>query len=210
MGRENNNIMKGLALTTIAIILIAVAGLGIFLSFFSGPFSQMLTDTFCFFNNHVFFVLGANLAPQLCKPIECRGERVVLEPLSSEDLVKDIAAYSLMCWNQKGPECGNMSMCYDLVLRKNPLKSQDDVITEIDLTKYLEEQGACSILENSIVVNPDGTRANYTDYTVHGSCGDEDLVTWSVLDNSGYHVIWKQSLIIIMYDIENNKIWIKA
>ena len=192
--------MKGLALTTIAIILIAVAGLGIFLSFFSGPFSQMLTDTFCFFNNHVFFVLGANLAPQLCKPIECRGERVVLEPLSSEDLVKDIAAYSLMCWNQKGPECGNMSMCYDLVLRKNPLKSQDDVITEIDLTKYLEEQGACSILENANITLPDGTRVPYP------GCGDEDLIIWAVSDN----IIYTQSLIIIMYDIENNKIWIKA
>lgn len=187
--------MKGLELSIIVVLIIGIISLIVLLLFFTGPFQGMLTDTFCFFNNNVFKVFGMNLAEELCKTVGCKAERVVLEPLSKDQLVSWIAAYSISCWKEKSPACGNSSVCYELILKNMP----EIEIGEEDLAIYMKDQGACHIIENNKIITEYGEK----DF---GGCGDEDLLIWQVRD----YVIRDQKLILIQYDILNNRIVVKA
>jgi len=190
---------KGLELNIMIALMIGIVGLLVLLSFFSGPVQQMMSDTFCFFNNRVFGALGINLGARLCQPLECKAEQLVISPVTREELITQIAAPTILCWKDKSPKCGKTAICYEIVLKNNPLK-EGESITESDFTDYLEKQGACGVIENSKVFDQSGQLVNIT------GCGDEDLIVWNMEGN----VIKGQSLILIQYDLANNKIWIKA
>src|SRR3989338_7945191 len=160
--------MKGIALEAVVIMIIAIVSLTLLLTFFLDPFRQMLTDTYCFFNDNVFRAMGATLGGDVCNsPVSCRGERVVLESNDKQYVQSQIAAHTLLCWRQKLPSCGDASVCYQMILKKQ----LQDPITEEDLTQYLSTQGACGVIENSRVYDITGTEKQF-------DCGDEDLILW--------------------------------
>src|SRR3989338_2964281 len=98
--------MKGIALEAVVVMIIAIVSLTLLLSFFLDPFRQMLTDTFCFFNNNIFKTMGANLGGDVCpSDTNCRGERVILESNDKQYVRSQIAAHTLLCWRQKLPAC---------------------------------------------------------------------------------------------------------
>ncbi len=188
--------MHGMALDAVIVIIIAIVSLTVLLSFFSGPFQQMLTDTFCFFNNNVFSVFGVNLGQDVCvKEPSCRAERIIIDSQSKEYLKKEIAARALLCWDQKSPACGNTSVCYEMVMKK-PLQA---ALTEEELTKYLEDQGACGVIENSRVYDANGLK-------LYPGCGNNDLIGWEVSN----YVIGDQSIILIEHDIKKNRVVVRA
>jgi len=187
--------MKGLALSAIVILIIAITSLGLLLVFFSGPFTESMTDTYCFFNNNIFLPMGINIAGDLCEINLCKGERVVLDSTSKDYFISQIAARTLLCWSQKSPACGSVSICYEMVL-KEPLQ---EGLTEEDFTRYLDEQGACSIIENSLVYNA-------TDLKPYPNCGNNDLIEWEISN----YTIKDQGIILIEYNIKENKIVIRS
>ena len=187
--------MKALALNLVVVMTIAVASLALMLSFFSGPVVQMLTDTFCFFNDNVFAGIGVDVARDVC-PDEtaCRGERVIIESDNKQYFKSQLAARTLLCWRQKLPACGAESVCYEIIMKQN----LQAALTEEEFTQYLEREGACSAIENSWVFDAAGGKPS--------SCGDEELIIWSAKDN----VIKDQSIVLVKYDLKNNRIVMDA
>src|SRR3989338_7788159 len=131
--------MKGLALNAVVVMIIAIISLALLLTFFSGPFSQLLTDTYCFFNDNVFSAMGVNLGGDVCpQKAICKGEQVILESNNKQYVKSQIAARTLLCWREKLPSCGPASICYEMIF-KEPLQ---DGISEEEFTQYLESEGA--------------------------------------------------------------------
>lgn len=187
--------MRGLALNAVVVMIIAIVSLALLLMFFTGPFTQMLTDTFCFFNNNVFAVMGVNVGKDVCSTeASCRGERILLESSDKQYVKSQFAARTLLCWRQKQPSCGNVSICYEMIL-KSPLQ---EPLTEEEITQYLASEGACGVIENSRVYGITPPDKPY-------DCGDEDLIVWRVPNVA----IRDQSIVLITYDIANNRIVIR-
>ncbi len=189
--------MKGIALEAVVVMIIAIVSLGLMLTFFAGPFSQMLTDTYCFFNDHVFKPMGVNMGSDVCSsPTNCQGERVIIESNDKKYVKSQLAARALLCWTEKKlPSCGDASVCYQIILKKPLVES----LTEEEFTQYLETEGACNVIENSLVYDATGTEKQ-------SNCGDEDLVLW----NAKNSVISDQSIVLVTYDIRNNHIVVDA
>jgi hypothetical protein len=187
--------MHGMALNAVVVMIIAVVSLALLLTFFTGPFTQMLTDTFCFFNNNVFRIMGVDVGKDVCtEDPGCKGERVVIESDSKQYVKSQFAAHTLLCWRQKQPSCGDVSICYEIILKK-PLT---EALTEEEITQYLANEGACGVIENSQVYGTTPTAKPF-------DCGDEDLIAWRV---SGV-TIKDQPIVLITYDIANNRIVVR-
>jgi hypothetical protein len=138
-----------------------------------------------------------NLGEDVCaKEIKCRAERIIVDTQSKEQLKKELAARTLLCWSQKSPLCGNASICYEMIM-KQPLQA---ALTEEELTQYLEEQGACGVIENSQVYDASGNINSYP------NCGDNDLIGWETKN----YVIKDQSIILIEYDTRANRIIVRS
>jgi hypothetical protein len=170
--------MKGLALETIVALIIAVAGVIVFLS---------LTDYFRIASNWFYcnvylkiksFFIGQELVvtPEVCRyyiklPIEVEKIRESDNKIFSRILL----SYIIACW--KGAEIKGLYQthpCYELHLL-NPV----DNVTEQNVSDILIKEDHCRSIENS-------------DY----GCGVKDQIVWKVEGS----VINNQKIILIEYD----------
>ena len=126
---------------------------------------------------------------EMCKPKENIPEQIIIRPKSSEDLARNIAAYSILCWEKtvKSFKTKNTN-CYNLLIEDSPEGLEVD---EILLTEILVNEGGCSRLENN---------------DIDENCGKSDQVNWEVDGNS----ITDQQLILIKYDDSAKQIVVKG
>jgi hypothetical protein len=189
---------KGIELDMMGYLTIGIVGIIVLLMFLVGPFSNAMKKTFCFFYETTLkqtsdFCKGFNQPPlsvSVCK----QGCQQSAE--NREELARLIAAYAITCWNDQRTKVFNSTICTSLFVQDTY-----GTITEDYITGIMEKEGGCDILENSMVVNPNGQLVNYS-----GNCGGNDNIVWQVSGN----VITDQQLILIKYDTDQNKIVIIA
>jgi hypothetical protein len=185
---------KGIELNMIAYLIIGIIGVALLLIFIYGPLNMLIKNGFCYFYQGV---LGQR--SDFCGTIDKPPESVEIAPETKDELARYIAAYSILCWRDLRLAATESIICNKLWLTTHP-----GDVTEENVTKILEMENGCNVLENSMVVDKTGNLVKY-----RGSCGLEDDIYWDVGSSSGY-VIGRQSLIEIKYDIDKNKIVVKA
>ncbi len=183
--------MKGLEVETIFVIIIVLISISLLILFVSGPLRDLGKDVFCFFYQNVL-----QQTHEACKPSGISHKTENISPSTKEELARYIAAYSIACWQKARFEKGEYVTCFSIRLEKNPGE-----ITEYDVTKIMENEGGCRILENSIIKDRDGNEVSY-----NGNCGDEDQIDWNVYGN----FIKDQKLVMILYNKTSNKVLITA
>lgn len=182
---------KGLAFETIGYIILGIIGLVILLSFL-GVIQISARNIFC--------SAYSNIAepPAFCEVGNCTGERYELVNSDPESFSRDIAAHAITCFTNKASCLENdVRICYAMRVKNNPTEK----IYEYNVTKLLEDEKGCDVLENAIVINDIGMQISYD-----GNCGVNDYIDWRVKDI----FIKDQSLILIEYDEINYKVIVKA
>ncbi|MEM7827086.1 MAG: hypothetical protein QXQ40_02590 [Candidatus Aenigmatarchaeota archaeon] len=183
--------MKGIELEMMFVILIALVGISLLLLFVSGPLRDMGTSILCFFYQNVL-----HKPTEFCEAKGNASETIELKPSTTEELARYIAVYSIKCWKNVEFQKEKSILCSSIELKSNP-----GPVSEFDVTKIMEDEGGCPILENSIIKDISGNEMDYP-----GKCGTKDRIGWEVSGN----VLDKQSLILIKYDKSSNKIIIRA
>ena len=187
----SNKSSKGIEMDIIGILIIGIVGVFILLLFVQGPLSTLLKGTFCYFYLNIL-----QQKSDFCqKPLD-QPQYATISADTPEELARDIAAYSIVCWKEVDPTIKKDIVCYNLLLDKHPGK-----VTETLMTQIMEKEGGCSELENSMVLMEDGTTVQYS-----GNCGSSDQIVWDVSGN----FIQDQSIILIKYDLSLGKIVVKA
>jgi hypothetical protein len=166
-----------------------------------GPIYDLINSTFCYFYQKI---LGqtADFCPQITEGPDtvriCERKSGDCEIIvkDTEELTRNIVALSILCWKEKRLTATNTTVCKTILLDTHPGK-----ITEKSLTQLMEKEHGCEVLENSIIIADDGNPEAYT-----GDCGTKDSIFWDVSDNA----IYNQTIILIKYDTNINKIVIKA
>lgn len=192
---------KGIAIDLIAYIAVGIVGIGVLLYFIQGPLSTLTRRTFCFFYENLLkqksdYCTTPPVATEdiyICESMKPNCDQAAK---TQDDMARLIAAYAIVCWQNMNIKVTNTVLCYNLYLETHP-----GPITEEDMTKIMEKEKGCNILENSKVVNTDG---NLVDYS--GNCGTHDNIILDVSNN----LIYNQQLILIWYDTNLNKIIIKG
>ena len=193
-GKIGNKGSKGIEINVMAYLLIGIIGVLLLLIFIYGPLNMLIKNGFCYFYQGM---LGQR--SDFCEQPPHIPESIDISPGTQKELAREIAAYSIVCWQEKRLAVTESIVCYKLWINKHPGN-----VTEQDVTKIMEAENGCNALENSKVVNETGSIVPYK-----GFCGYEDSIQWDVDKSSGF-VIGRQSLIEIKYDNNKNKIVIKA
>lgn len=179
---------QGLALTTVAIYIIAFFSLATITLFINKPLKEGATNFYCSIQSQ----FGSK--PAFCDSNACQGEKVTLDAENKNKLAMEIAAYSIACIKSKsGCSRGENIVCYTL----NPKKTTE-AVSEKDVARALEQGDGCPVLQNNQIVSPDGSITNYS------SCGQKDQLQWRVNNN----VIKGQS-VIVEYNYQNHTIIIE-
>ena len=182
---------KGLAFDTIGYIILGIIGLVILLSFL-GVIQVSARNIFC--------SAYSNIAqpPAFCETLNCTGERYELVNSDAESFSRDIAAHAITCFtNKAGCLENDVRICYAMRVKNKP----SEKIYESNVTKLLEDENGCDVLENAVVIDDAGVPVSYD-----GNCGINDYIDWRVNDI----YIKDQSMILIEYDEINYKVIVKA
>ncbi|MFH1433013.1 MAG: hypothetical protein ABIG84_07400 [archaeon] len=183
---------KGLAFDTIAIMTLGIVALVIMLSFM-GVIRGSAKNIFC--------SAYSNLAepPAFCDAVTCTSERYKIQTSDTESFIRDIAAHSITCFREKAGclQEDNVRLCYALFAEKKP----NDAIYEYNVTKLLEDEKGCDVLQNNIIINESGDEEIYD-----GNCGINDQIVWDVTNI----FIRDQTLILIEYNESSDKVVVKA
>ena len=182
---------KGMEINLIGYLIIGIVGIAILLVFVSGPLTTLLRGTFCYFYTNVL-----QQKSDYCKIIQTGPEFITISANSQEDLARYVAVYAIKCWRDERPIVSKTITCFNLILGKHP-----GVVYEYDVTKIMEKEGGCSILENSKVIDQNGGLVKYS-----GNCGSMDNLVWTISGNA----IIDQQLILIIYDTTLDKIVVQA
>ena len=182
---------KGLEIDIMGYLLIGIIGIIILLVFVSGPLTTLMRGAFCYFYTNVL-----QQKSDYCKVMQTGPEFQTISPNSQDELARDIAAYSIRCWQDERPIVKKQITCFNLNLATHP-----GTVYEYDVTKIMEKEGGCSILENSQIVDKNGKTVSYP-----GNCGSANNLVWQVSGNA----ITDQQLILIIYDATMDKIIIQA
>ena len=129
--------MKGIAISTIALFVIAIVSITILIAFFSSNLRPALRKGYCSIMLSLlgFLPIPEHLRPSLppyCKPIESQ-KMVVIESSIPQRIAFEIASHVLACWKMTG-EIGvtEDTYCYELVIRRlDGSVSKDDVMAEL-------------------------------------------------------------------------------
>lgn len=180
---------SGLALTTIAIFIIAFFSLTTITLFINSPLRKAAEDLYC--SVHARF----GETPAFCGSDTCEGEVVDIETSDKKEIGMEIAALSYACLKGKaGCSRGSNLLCYTINL---PDSSQ--TVTETDVTEALKGGDTCPVdLQNNRVVLPNGSLTNYA------GCGHKDQLKWRVSNN-----VIKGQTLIIEYNYQNHTILIE-
>lgn len=180
-----------MAMNLVGTMVVALAGIGILIMFVTGTLQSSVEDGFCYLAN------GIGMEVDSCpKPSDARHVEE-LEPYDTEELAIDVAARILDCWMEAVKPLDKQDVvCYEIFLNHHP-----GPVTEEDVTKILEAEGGCEIIQNVMVVNSDGEEVEFS-----GDCGENDEIDWQIYDA----VIEEESLIRIEYDVTENRIVVKG
>lgn len=186
--------MKAMSLDMIGYMIIGLVGVALLLMLVQWI---PTTEIFCSVYKGFSF-LGFDPPPE-CESKTCFAEQVPLTPKTTEELARDIAAYSILCYAEKaGPACpsaGNRTVCYQLSLKNRP-----GLVYEEDVTRIMEDEGGCLSLQNSWIVGTDGNTTAYP-----GNCGISDNIVWEVAEVA----VGTQGVILIEYNLNDDKIYIE-
>lgn len=182
---------KGLEISLIGYIIIGIVGIGILVLFVTGPLNQLMRNAFCYFYTNVL-----QQSSEFCKTGPTGPGYPHITPSTQTDLARYVAAYAIKCWSDERPVIKSQITCYNIYLDTHP-----GPVYEYNVTKIMETEGGCSILQNSQIVDENGNSVPYS-----GNCGSADDLVWQVSGNS----ITDQQLILITYDAVNNKIIVQA
>lgn len=178
--------MKGMSLEVISAVTIALIGVFLLIIFVSGSMRDFLKNVFCYFYKNVL-----SQSSSLCGDIGSRPEQVTIKPKNREDLARQIAAYSILCWERATKSFTSQDTnCYILSIEQG---SPPYAINEGDVTRILINEGGCSRLENNIFYDADAN-ANLAD------CGDEDNLQWNIKSITEELELKEQKMIIIKYN----------
>ena len=181
---------KGLALQTVIIIVVSIAGAIVLLTFMSGTMPKFVKKAYCFFYQGI---LGQQA--EECEVKLGKAKQVVLKPKSRVELAQQIAAHAIACMQTARLSKQNETLCYTLILKTHPGKVDEEFLTSV-----MEEEHVCDMLQNSMVVK-DGKLVPY-----EGDCGIEDELVWQVYNG----VIENQSVVLIKYSRVERKVIVKA
>lgn len=182
---------KGLEISLIGYIIIALVGIGILVLFVTGPLNQLLRGTFCYFYTNVL-----QQTSDYCKATQTGIEFTTISPSTQTDLARYIAAYAIQCWRDERPVIKKQITCFNLNLNTHP-----GPVYEYNVTKIMETEGGCSVLQNSQIIDENGNSVPYS-----GNCGSDDNLVWHVSGNA----VTDQQLILIIYDATSDKIIVQA
>lgn len=172
--------MKGLALETIIGLLIAMAGVLVFLSLV-GYFRFSSTKIYC----DLYSKIATIFSRQATLPQECeRKISFVVEEINESDSVlfsRILLGYIISCWKKVDiSEVKDSYPCYELHLLK-----EVNNVSEKNVTDILIREDGCISIENS-------------DY----NCGERDQIIWEIKDG----LINKQKVLLIEYDADKDAI----
>jgi hypothetical protein len=115
--------MKGIALETIALFLIAIVSIMVLISFVGINIPKTLQQGYCSLLQGLvgFLPLPESLKPSL--PLFCREQTsqqiVYIEAELPERIAFDIAAYVAACWEKTGRmNVGQNTYCYEVVIKR--------------------------------------------------------------------------------------------
>lgn len=116
--------MKAIALSTIAVFLIAIASIVVLISFLTTNLPEALRQGYCSISRSLlgFLPLPDYLKPNL--PSFCKSDyvlqRVVYIETSNPDRISfEVASYVMACWEQTGRINLNKNVnCYEVVIRR--------------------------------------------------------------------------------------------
>jgi len=169
--------MKGLALETIVVAIIAIAGVIIFLHLI-GAFKSASNWFYC----NVFIKIQSLFSGQKFSiPNACKDyikEEVKIEEISefgNKVVSRMLLAYIISCWKEAEMKGLNKDhSCYEIHFKRSV-----DNVTEFNVTKVLIEEDGCKSIENA-------------DY----GCGFLDQILWKV----DGEIIRDQKVILIRYN----------
>ena len=129
--------MKGIALSTIALFIIAIVSITILIAFFSSNLQPALRKGYCSIMLSLlgFLPIPEHSKPPLppyCKPVESQ-RIVVIESSVPERIAFEIASHALACWKMTGEVGVSEDMyCYELVIKRlDGSVSEEEVLTEL-------------------------------------------------------------------------------
>jgi len=181
---------KGLEIDLLGYLIIGIIGIIILLLFVSGPLSSLLRGTYCYFYTKIL-----QQKSDYCAETQTGLQVFTISPNSQSELATYIAGYSISCWRDERPVVKKTIICYSINVNKHP-----GPVTEYDVTKIMETQQGCNILQNS-KIDENGTLVDYP-----GNCGNADNLDWQVSGNA----VTDQQLINIIYDATAGKITVQA
>jgi len=126
--------MKGIALSTIAYILIAIVAISLLITYVGLQLSPSLRKVYCNFLSGLnsFLPLPASLRlslPEFCE-ISQTFQTVIIESGDVNYISRKIAEYSLACWSITAKvELESDKACYEIVLKKINGKVMKDNVT---------------------------------------------------------------------------------
>lgn len=182
---------KGLEISIIGMLIIGIVGILILFIFVQGPLTSLMRDTFCYFLTSVL-----QQKSSYCPSLQTATKTETVAEDTVINLARKIAAYAITCWNDERPVVKKQIACFNLNLAKNP-----GPVYEYNVTKIMEDEKGCPILQNSKIVDENGNTVPYP-----GICGSADQIDWRVSGNA----ITDQKLILIIYDATIDKIIIQA
>ncbi|MEM2175674.1 MAG: hypothetical protein QXS48_01550 [Candidatus Aenigmatarchaeota archaeon] len=126
--------MKGIALSTIAYILIAIVAISLLITYIGLQLSPSLRKVYCdfLFGLNSFLPLPSALKPSL--PAFCETPQIfptiTIESGDVNYISRKIAEYSLACWSTTAKvELETDKICYEIVLKKLDDKVMKDNVT---------------------------------------------------------------------------------
>jgi len=173
--------MKSLALETIVVAVVAIAGMMTFL-YLTGFFKNVSNWFYCniFVKIQSLFSTHSISRPEVCSGyIKEEVEVVRMEESDNRIVSRLILAHIIACWNEAEVKGLNRDHpCYEIHLKRIV-----DNVTEANVTQILIEEDRCTSIENS-------------DY----GCGVEDQILWKVEGGA----IRDQKTILIRYNSREN------
>lgn len=130
--------MKGIALSTIALFLIAIISITVLISFVGVNIPEALKSGYCSMVQGFVGLLpmpesSKPSLPLFCKPSSAIQQVVYIESSLPDRISFDVASYILACWERTGKlNVGQDTNCYEIVI-----KGIDGVINETTVKSQL-------------------------------------------------------------------------
>jgi hypothetical protein len=132
--------MKGIALSTIALFLIAIVSISVLISFIGVNIPEVLKEGYC----SIFLGLAGLLPlpesykpspPSFCKSLREVQQLAYIESSQPDRISFDIASYIVACWERTGRiNMGQNFNCYEVVIKRI-----DGVVNETSVKSQLPE-----------------------------------------------------------------------